>query len=91
MRTFLKSGGAMLIPFFSFGLGTGIDFTTLVEAGASGIILGLMTAFLGALINVTVSRFVGGTGLPGRLFPPLLVMQLPHQRLSPRLTRLWAH
>lgn len=65
MRTFLKSGGAMLIPFFSFGLGTGIDFTTLVEAGASGIILGLMTAFLGALINVTVSRFVGGTGIAG--------------------------
>lgn len=65
MRTFLKSSGAMLIPFFSFGLGTGIDFTTLVEAGASGIILGLMTAFLGALINVTVSRFVGGTGIAG--------------------------
>lgn len=65
LRNFLKSGGAMLIPFFSFGLGTAIDFTTLLEAGAAGIILGLMTAFIGALINVTVSRIVGGTGIAG--------------------------
>ncbi|EIJ8823089.1 2-keto-3-deoxygluconate permease [Salmonella enterica] len=65
MRSFLKSGGAMLIPFFSFGLGTGIDFSTLLMAGFAGVILGLMTAFIGALINVAVSRIVGGSGIAG--------------------------
>jgi 2-keto-3-deoxygluconate permease len=65
MRNFLKSGGSMLIPFFAFGLGTAINFSTILQAGASGVVLGLMTVFLGAIVSVFVSRVVGDSGVAG--------------------------
>ncbi len=46
MRAFLQKGEKLLIPFFAFPLGTGISLTTLFEAGASGILLGVLTVLL---------------------------------------------
>ncbi|HZG98530.1 MAG TPA: 2-keto-3-deoxygluconate permease [Nocardioidaceae bacterium] len=45
-REFLSVGEVLLIPFLGFVVGRSIDFSTLVESGLQGIILGLATVFL---------------------------------------------
>ncbi len=47
MRKFLGSSKLLLIPFFSFPLGAGMNLKTIVEAGGPGLLLGLIAAFTG--------------------------------------------
>ncbi|EDR2912678.1 2-keto-3-deoxygluconate permease 1 [Salmonella enterica subsp. enterica serovar Oranienburg] len=53
MRDFLTKGGPLLIPFFAFALGAGINLEMLLQGGLAGILLGVLTTF------------VGGTGIAG--------------------------
>ncbi|MBR2839113.1 MAG: 2-keto-3-deoxygluconate permease [Kiritimatiellae bacterium] len=41
IRRFCEPGATLLIPFFAFPLGAGLDILNLVKAGASGILLGI--------------------------------------------------
>jgi 2-keto-3-deoxygluconate permease len=41
IRRFCEPGATLLIPFFAFPLGAGLDIFNLVNAGASGVVLGL--------------------------------------------------
>ncbi|WP_189438575.1 2-keto-3-deoxygluconate permease [Pseudovibrio japonicus] len=65
MRTFLTSGGALLIPLFAFSLGTGIDLRILLEAGLAGIALGFVVTFVGGFFNIYADKIAGGTGIAG--------------------------
>lgn len=46
IRSFLRPGQRLLIPFFAFPLGAGIDFATIIESGPPGVLLGIMTVVI---------------------------------------------
>ncbi|WP_207722152.1 2-keto-3-deoxygluconate permease [Clostridium intestinale] len=57
MRKFLGSSKMLLIPFFSFPLGAGMNLQTIITAGGPGILLGVVAAFTGIGAYVLLKLF----------------------------------
>jgi Predicted membrane protein len=57
MRAFLGSSKLLLIPFFSFPLGAGMNLTTIVKAGGPGILLGIIASFTGIGAYILLKLF----------------------------------
>lgn len=56
MRDFLSRGAPMLIPFFAFALGMGIDFGAIIEGGLAGVMIGVMTTLFTGTAGYLVFR-----------------------------------
>ncbi|WP_067934476.1 2-keto-3-deoxygluconate permease [Alicyclobacillus kakegawensis] len=65
MRQFLSKGQDVLIPLFSLALGFGINLANVVQAGASGIILGLAVVVITGVVLILLDRVTGGSGVGG--------------------------
>lgn len=65
MKKVLDQASPVITILLSLSLGCGMHFGQIAEGGISGIILGLVTAFAGALVTVPLDRITGGTGISG--------------------------
>jgi 2-keto-3-deoxygluconate permease len=62
LRDFLLPAGTILIPFVGFCLGAGINITNIFKGGVSGILLGLVTCFVGGAFILFCDRIFGRPG-----------------------------
>lgn len=63
MKNLFAPMGAAIIPLIGFALGTGINLVNIVKGGISGILLGLITVFIGGAFIVLCDRYI--TKRPG--------------------------
>jgi 2-keto-3-deoxygluconate permease len=65
LRAFLSKAGMVMIPFFAFGLGCGINLQTIYQAGVSGVLLGLLTVGVCGFFTILTDKASGGSGVAG--------------------------
>ena len=65
MKKVLDQASPVVTILLSLSLGCGMHFGQIAEGGVPGILLGLITAFVGALVTVPLDRVTGGTGISG--------------------------
>jgi 2-keto-3-deoxygluconate permease len=65
MRKFLAPAVPVMIPFFAFALGAGLDLGSVWTAGLLGIGLGVAVVVITGIALITADRVTGGDGLAG--------------------------
>lgn len=65
MRQFLEEGSDLLIPFFAFPLGMGIDLGAILDGGLPGVGLGVLTVLLTGTVGYWTFRGLGWNPLVG--------------------------
>ncbi len=58
LRDLLKKGTVVLIPFFAFPLGAGLDFKQIITAGVPGIVLGVLTTLITGLGGYLMMKLI---------------------------------
>jgi 2-keto-3-deoxygluconate permease len=65
LREFLGRAVPVMIPFFAFALGAGLNLTKVWDAGVVGVIMGVSVVLLTGIPLLLVDRLTGGTGVAG--------------------------
>ena len=65
MRDFLGRAVPVLIPFFAFALGTGLDLSKVWQAGLLGVGLGIAVVIVTGIPLFFADRLTGGSGVAG--------------------------
>ncbi|TCZ63235.1 2-keto-3-deoxygluconate permease [Roseicella aquatilis] len=65
MRAFLARAVPVMIPFFAFALGSGLDLAKVWQAGLLGLGLGVAVVVLTGIPLFLADRATGGTGVAG--------------------------
>ncbi len=60
LRAFFSQGVNVMVPFFAFALGNGLNFTVILNTGLLGIVLGLSVIAITGSILVLADIFLGG-------------------------------
>jgi 2-keto-3-deoxygluconate permease len=65
LRQFLGRAVPVMIPFFAFALGAGIDLTSVWKAGLLGLGLGVFVVVVTGVVLFIADRLTGGNGTAG--------------------------
>jgi 2-keto-3-deoxygluconate permease len=65
LRVFLGRAVPVLIPFFAFALGAGINLVNVWRAGLVGLLLGLGVIVISGAVLVLADKLTGGNGIAG--------------------------
>jgi 2-keto-3-deoxygluconate permease len=65
LREFLGRAVPVMIPFFAFALGAGINLATVFKAGVLGLLLGLFVVVVTGIFLFIADRLTGGNGTAG--------------------------
>ena len=65
LRAFLARAVPVLVPFFAFALGAGINLMSVWQAGLLGLALGLGVVLISGAVLVVADKLTGGNGVAG--------------------------
>jgi 2-keto-3-deoxygluconate permease len=65
LADWLHKGSDKLVPFFAFSLGMGINFSSIIQGGLSGILLGVLTVLITGGVGFLLFRAIGWNPIVG--------------------------